>query len=162
MTLYEMIKKYGEGKGESTMWSSVCSISKAVDSSMPEEAKHSLMREVYASMSGHHYNQEFAMEDVAKMYYIGEDKKAHHAPYWTVEQVSNVFDGISGDIPDYNFWDFYVTLQMVKADNCPLIMRWFDGLSGEEMDEKFVEMAVNWLNDPDSPNAGHKIWSYLN
>lgn len=69
---------------------------------------------------------------------------------------------VARNIPDYNFWDFYVTLQMTKADNCPLIMRWFPDSTPEERDKMLVDMAVNWLDDPDNKNAGHKIWSYLN
>ena len=162
MTLYEMTKKYGEGKGESAMWATVSAVSEAVDTSMDPEAKRKLMRDVYAAISGHHYNEEFAQEDVAKMFYKGNDGKEHHAPYWTVEQVKDVYPSVSKQIPDYNFWDFYVTLQMVKADNCPLLMRWFPNATPEERDRMLVEMAVNWLDDPDSPAAGHKIWAYLN
>ena len=162
MTLYEMTKKYGEGKGESAMWATVSAVSEAVEESMEPEAKHKLMREIYAAMSGHHYNEEFAQEDVAKMFYKGPDGKDHRAPYWTVEQVRDVYASVSRQIPDYNFWDFYVTLQMTKADNCPLLTRWFPNATTDEKDKMLVEMAVNWLDDPDSPSAGHKIWSYLN
>ena len=162
MTLYEMTKKYGEGKGESAMWATVSAVSEAVEESMDPEARRKLMREIYAAMSGHHYNEEFAQEDVAKMYYKGNDGKEHYAPYWTVDQVKGVYETISRQIPDYNFWDFYVTLQMTKADNCPLLTRWFPNATADEKDKMLVEMAVNWLDDPDSPSAGHKIWAYLN
>ena len=43
-----------------------------------------------------------------------------------------------------------------------MLMRWFPNATPEERDGMLVEMAVNWLDDPDSPDAGHKIWSYLN
>lgn len=162
MTLYEMTKKYGEGKGESTMWATLSAVSDAVETSMDATAKHDLLRKVYAEMSGHHYNEEYALEDVAKMYFKGTDGKEHRAPYWTVDQVKAVYDNVSRNISDYNFWDFYVTLQMTKADNCPLIMRWFPNATPEERDKMLVEMAVNWLDDPDNKDAGHKIWSYLN
>lgn len=161
MTLYELTKKYGEGKGESAMWSALSAVSEAVENSMDADARRDLLQKVYAGMSGHHYNEEFAMDDVAKMYYKGADGKEHHAPYWTVDQVKAVYDNVARSIPDYNFWDFFVTLQMIKADNCPLIMRWFPGATPEERDKMLVEMAVNFLDDPDSKDAGHKIWSYL-
>ena len=36
------------------------------------------------------------------------------------------------------------------------------GYYRQSEDKVFVDMAVNWLDDPDNKNAGHKIWSYLN
>lgn len=162
MTLYELTKKYGSGKGENMMWMTVEVISDAVETSMDPEAKERLMRDVYSKMSGHHYNEEYALEDVAKMYYKDGNGKEIHAPYWTVQQVKEVYDTVSGKIPEYTFWDFYVTLQMTKADNCPLVMRWFPNSTPEERDKMLVEMAVNWLADPDYPHQGEKIWRYLN
>ena len=162
MTLYDLTKKYGEGKGESTMWKTLASVSDAIEHSMPEEDRHRLMRQVYGKMSGDHYNEEFAKEDVAKMYYRDNTGSEYHAPYWTVDQVKDVYDRISGEIPEYNFWDFYVTLQMVKADNCPVIMKWLPNSTPDERDRMLVDMAVNWLNDPDTKHPGTKIWNYLN
>ena len=162
MNLYELTKKYSNGKGEDMMWKTLSIVSDAVESSMSEEDKKCMLRKVYGAMSDGHYNEEFAQEDVAKMFYKGPDGKDHRAPYWTVEQVRDVYASVSRQIPDYNFWDFYVTLQMTKADNCPLLTRWFPNATADEKDKMLVEMAVNWLDDPDSPSAGHKIWSYLN
>ena len=161
MTLLELIKKYGEGKGESAMWPALSAVSEAVEESMDADARRDLLQKVYAGMSGHHYNEEFAMDDVAKMYYKGADGKEHHAPYWTVDQVKAVYDNVARSIPDYNFWDFFVTLQMIKADNFLLLKRWFPEATAEELDKLLVDLAVNFLEDPDSKDAGHKIWSYL-
>ena len=113
-------------------------------------------------MSGGHYNEEYAIEAVAKLFYKASNGKEIHAPYWTVQQVKDVHDTISGKIPDYTFWDFYVTLQMIKADNCPLLMRWFPNSTADERDKMLIEMAINWLADPDYPYPGEKIWRYLN
>ena len=162
MTLYDLTKKYGSGKGEEMMWKTVEVISEAVETSMEPEAKEQLMRDVYGKMSGGHYNEEYAIEDVAKMFYKDSNGKEIHAPYWTVQQVKDVYDTISGKIPDYTFWDFYVTLQMIKADNCPLLMRWFPNSTADERDKMLIEMAINWLADPDYPYPGEKIWRYLN
>lgn len=144
------------------MWKTLAFVSEAIEKGMPEEDKHHLMRQVYGKMSGDHYNEEFAKEDVAKMYYRDNTGSEYHAPYWTVDQVKDVYDRISGEIPEYNFWDFYVTLQMVKADNCPVIMKWLPNSTPDERDRMLVDMAVNWLNDPDTKHPGTKIWNYLN
>ena len=163
MNLYDFTKKYGEGKGEAMMWKTVRVISDAVEKDMSESAKSKLMRELYCKMSGGHYDEHFAKEDVAKLYYVGDDGKEHYAPYWTEEQVKSVYETIVPSIPsDYNFWDFYATLQMVRSDNYQMYKDWFPNATAEELDKKFVRSAVNWLNDPDNPYGDTKIWSYLN
>lgn len=162
MNLYELTKKYGAGKGEGMMWKAVASISEAVDRSMPDEEKHSLMRSIFASMNGGHYDEPFAREDVSKMYYTDSRGTRYDAPYWTDAEIRSVYDSIRNEIQDYGFWDFYVALNMVKSDNCNLLSRWFPDQTKEQRDERLVEMTVNWLNDPDYPHAGEKIWHYLN
>lgn len=158
-----MIKKYGEGKGADMMWKSVAMISDYVDSYMDEETKHSLMRDIYGLMSSGHYNEEFAIEDVQKMYYVSPDGEKHFAPYWTPAQVKQVYESVKRSIPaEYGFWDFYVALQMMKADNCPLLRKWFPNATDAEIEAKLIELAANYLNDEDSPAGHEKVWSYLN
>lgn len=160
-SLYELIKTYGTGKGEATMWKSVKVISDSVEKHMDEDARDELNRHIFAEMSGGHYDQHFAMEDVRCMYYTDESGEKHYAPYWTPEQVSGVYEKVKREIPEYNMWDFYVTLQMVKADNCPMLKRWFPEAPEEEMTQRVVELAVNWLKDEDWAGST-KIWDYLN
>lgn len=161
-TLFDLIKKYGEGKGEGVMWKSVRVISDAIDRHMDEDTKKALARSIYSEMAGGHYDEDFAMEDTAKMYYVGTDGKKHYAPYWTEEQVKEVYDSVKADIKAYNMWDFFVTLNMIKSDNCPLMGRWFPDATPEVMDKKFVDLAVNWLRDEDYRWPNEKIWHYLN
>ena len=163
MNLYDFTKKYGEGKGESMMWTTVRAISDAVEADMPENAKKKLMRRLYGVMSSGHYDESFAKEDVSKMYYLDGDGVKHYAPFWTDPQIEEAYKSAAPSIDGaYNMWDFYVTLNMVKADNCRMLSEWFPGATSEEMNKKFVDMAVNWLNDPDYPYGETKIWSYLN
>lgn len=163
MTLYETIKKYGNGKGEAMMWRSVETISDAIEKYMSEEDVESLVRMVYGDMEGCHYNEQYAMEDVEKMYYTGEDGKKHYAPYWTENQVRSVYDQIHTLIPkEYNFWDFFVVLQMMRSDNYNMLKKWFPDATQEEHDKKTVDLAVTWLNDEDNPYGTSKIWGYLN
>ena len=161
-SLYEMIKKNGTGKGEAIMWKSVKVISDSVDEHMDDDAKRELIRDIYAEMSGGHYNEQMAMEDVSHMYYMNEAREKEEAPYWTKEQVASVYNNIRNEIPDYNMWDFYVTLNMVKSDNCPMLKRWFPEADMDEMTQKLVEMSVNWLKDDDNPFGTEKVWKYLN
>lgn len=163
MNLYDFTKKYGEGKGESMMWKTVHVISDAIEKDMDPEAKENLMRRLYEAMTEGHYDEHFAKMDVAKMYYTDDAGQKKYAPYWSDEQVKAVYDSVHTLIPDeYNFWDFYVTLQMIKSDYCPLLRKWFPNATPEEMDKKLVELAINWLNDSDNPFGDEKIWKYLN
>lgn len=162
MTMYEMIETYGKGRGEGKMWESVAVISDAVEKYMSSEAKHHLMREIYCVMSGGHYNEEFAKEDVAKMHYKDMAGVTHHAPFFTYEKVSEIYEKIRERIPSYNMWDFYVTLNMIESDYACLMKNWFPDASEEQKEKYYIELALNWLNDPDNPYGMEKIWKYLN
>ena len=162
MTLYELTKKYGEGKGEAMMWSTVQVISDHIEKAMSDEDRHRLLREIYGMMSGGHYDDELAEADAAKLYYKDKAGTKHYAPYWTPQVVRPIYESVKGDIPGYTFGDFYVTLNMVASDQWPIIERWFPNATPQERDQKFVELAVNWLRDPDAKDADHKIWSYIN
>lgn len=161
MTLYDLTKKYGAGKGEDTMWQTVAVVSDALEKAMPEEQRRAVLREVYGRMSGGHYNEEFAEEDIKKMYYIDRNGARHDAPYWPASAVREIYDTVKAEIKPYNACDFYVTMNMVASDNWALLERWFPGMSAEDRNRRTVELAVNWLNDPDSQHAENKIWQYL-
>ena len=161
--IYDVIKTYGKGKGEDTMWKSVKMLSDALDGMLSAEEYAKIERKIYESISGGHYNEEFAHEDVSKMYYINGNGERVNAPYWTDEQVRAVYNNVKSDLPSqYNMWDFYVTLNMTKADNCNLYNKWWQGANSDVIEQKMVETAVNYLNDVDSPHGTEKIWSYIN
>ena len=106
-------------------------------------------------------NEEFAEEDIKKMYYIDRNGARHDAPYWPASAVREIYDSVKAEIKPYNACDFYVTMNMVASDNWALLERWFPGMSAEDRNRRTVELAVNWLNDPDSQHAENKIWQYL-
>lgn len=162
MTLYEFTKKYGSGKGEGMMWKTVDVISKAVEESMPEEKRMELVREIYEEMTGGHYDETFAMEDIAKMYYTDRSDKKHYAPYWSVSTMEEVYNGIKSEIHEYNFWDFAVALNMEASDKWLLLERWYPNMTEQERNAKLVDLAVNFLKDEDAKHPDSKIWHYLN
>lgn len=158
-----MTKMYGKDKGEPMMWDVIAVVSEAVEASMPEAEKHALERKVYGKMSGGHYNEQYALEDVAKMSFRDpRTGMVRKAPYWTVDTIRSIYDSLKNDMRGYNCWDFYVTLNMVASDNSALLYKWFPNLDEKEWDGKLVDMAVNWLNDDDNPYGSSKIWCYLN
>lgn len=163
MNLYDITKKYGEGNGEEMMWKTVRIISDSVEKSMDDCSKNEMMRKIYGAMSDYHYNEEYAIKDVEKMFYVDSEAQTHYAPYWTVQQVKDVYESVQKEITaGYNFWDFYVTLQMQMSDYYLTVKGWFPDATEPELDKKIVELAVAWLNDPDNPYDTHKIWGYLN
>lgn len=160
MTLYELTKQYSSGKGEDAMWKTVEVVSRAVEESMPEKEKHRLLRKIYSTITDRHYNEQFAYEDIEKMYYTDKNDKLHNAPYWQEEDMRDLYENYKDEIPDYNFWDFAVALNMVASDSWVMIKGWFPDLSPEELNEKFAEMAVNFLDDKNRPSTT-KIWDYF-
>ena len=118
------------------------------------------MRDVYGVMSTGHYNEQFAREDVSKMYYMDRSGKRHDAPYWTESAVRAIYDKHINEIPDYNFWDFYVTMNMVASDSWCMLAKWFPNGTQDDMNERITEMSINWLSDDDWPNET-KVWDYV-
>ena len=162
MNMYEMIEAYGRGKGEEKMWESIEVISDAVEKDMDEESRHRLMRKVYCVMSGGHYNEEFAREDVSRLCFADMSGRKHYGPYVTEEKAETIYNQVKGNIPHYNMWDWYVTLNMVMSDSSNLLHRWFPDLSDEQLEKHYVELALNWLDDEDNPYGMQKVWSYMN
>lgn len=163
MTVYDIIAKYGKGKGENQMWESVKYISdfiEPMEKSHPEEY-WKFIKGLYATIAGKHYNEEFAIWQVNQMYFENKNGKVHKAPYWTTEEVKEVYESIKSKIPQvYNCWDFYVALNMIKSDNYCLLQGWFTDNSN--IDDKIIEMTINYFNDKDAPYPDSKIWCYFN
>ena len=159
-TIYNLIKTHSTGKGEDMMWRSTAMISDAIEKWMPEEKKKDLYNSLFGLMSEGHYDEEMAKSDVVKMFYVDSDGEKHYGPYLEDDAVKKSFEGVSSKIEDYNCWDFYVTLHMIVSDYHNIMMKWFpDDTSGERVD-KYVELAVNWLSDPDKVSTD-RIWAYL-
>lgn len=162
MTLYDLTKKYSTGRGEDMMWKTLSLVSDAVEASMPPCERKALVRKVYCAMSGGHYNEEFAREDIDAMFYSDKNGVQHAAPYWSAAAIEDAYEGVKDEIIDYNVWDFAVTMNMLASDNWCLLGRWFPEMSEKERNQKLVEMAVNWLLDEDAKHPDSKIWHYLN
>lgn len=164
MKIIDLVKKYGVGKGESAMWKSIEYISDVLEpmkKTNPEQY-WKIVKGMYASMVGEHYNEEFAEWRVEQMYYEDKNGGKHKAPYWSQEKIKHIYEENKHRIPsEYNCWDFYVTMNMVKSDHYCMLKDWFPNTSEEEMNNKLVCMTINYLNDADAPYAKTKIWSYL-
>lgn len=163
MNTKELIKKYGEGKGEATMWKSVDIISEMLDGKLTPSEKDCLEIKLYALMQGEHYDEHFAKRQVAKMFYTDPQGTKHEAPYWADDDVKQVYAAYKGKIKgEVAFWDFYVALNMIKSDNCNLFRSWWPDADASVMTQKIAEATVNWLNDEDSPQGEPRVWRYFN
>ena len=161
-SLYDVTKRLGKGQGEDMMWGTLRIVSDAVEHGFSDKDKSALMAEIYGMLSGGHFDEEHAVEIVQKMYYVDKDGEKRHAPYWTIPQVSEIYESVQDDIPGaYNEWDFYVTMNMAASDNWCMLHKWWPNITPEQFAEKVTDIAVNWLNDPDSPFGEKKVWGYL-
>lgn len=163
MTITELIKKYGEGKGEATMWKSVEVFSQFIDQKLNDDERDALERRMYAIMQGEHYDEYFAKKQVEKMYYTDTAGKKHYAPYWQPEEVKSVYNAVKEHFHGtVNMWDFYVAINMIKSDNCVMFRKWWPDATDEVLTEKIVEATINWLNDEDAPQGEPRTWRYFN
>ena len=162
MDIYGILKEGLNGEGSDKMWCTTRILSDAIEEFVPEKQKDLLKKRVYYSSFGGHFNRDFAGESISKFYYIDTSGVTHKAPYWSEQELREIYDTVKSEIPAYNFYDFEVTMNMVKSDNCNKLRKWFPRASNEELLEKLIEEAVNYLKDDDKPYGTEKVWKYLN
>ena len=162
MSLYQLIQTYGKGKGESVMWDSVQLISDKLDEILSEEDYQKLLKKVYCKMSGVHFNDMFAKQQVSNMYFTDKYDVKHQGPFISESEVTQMYEKIRSKISNYNIYDFYVTVQMIYSDKYNMLIEWFGDIPKDDLTNKVMSMAVNWLNDDDNPFGSEKIWGYFN
>lgn len=171
-SLKELIRKYSGGKDPKAMDGITDIIGDFLKNNVSEEAYCSLYKDIYSELVGGHYNKEFADKQIEGMYYVDEAGQKHYAPYWTEGEARGIYEKSKTKIPaEYNFYDFEVTLNMIKSDYCPLLRKWHKEANTAESDEtacdkwcmeKIMDLTVNWLDDPDNPFGKEKAWGYFN
>lgn len=118
------------------------------------------MRELEYYMTGvSHFNELSARGCIAKMYYYDTDTTKAFAPFIDYNSVKNDYEEIRDEIPDYNLWDFSVTLNLMYSDHAEVVKQWTKG--SDKLEKRMVELAVSWLNDEDSSHPTDKIWWYM-
>lgn len=137
----------------------------AVDKSdLSADDKLCIYKCVYTVLNGQHYNEDLAKEQISKFWYTDKKGRKHSAPYWTEDKARELYETAQNEIPSsYNFYDFWVTLEMIKSDYENLLHEWLDTGDSTDIDESYyVKLAVNWLDDDDNPFGDSKIWGYFN
>lgn len=156
MELYELIEKYGKGKGEAVMWETTKLVSDFIKP-MKETDKQGywkLMREVYGKMSGGHYDEEFAMHDVSKIEYTDKEGKPHKGAYWTCEQVEEATKAMAFPSGTTK-WDKFVAFNLAKSDFC----KKFDDAQILQIGYLFFFADEDW--SADGKVSATKTWNYV-
>ena len=144
MELYELICKYGKGKGEAMMWDVTKMVSEYIKPlrETDKEGYWMMIRRVFGALSGGHYDEEFARHDISKMLPRGE--------YWSLKQVEDATKGMSfpqGTTP----CDKWVAFNAFAND-----------LDGVLSDEDIIKAAYAfWFADKDWVGKCGKIWTYM-
>ena len=162
MDIYSILKEGLRGEGSDKMWCITKILSDNIEEYVPEKQKEALLNRVYYSINGGHFDKESADMAVVKMYYTDKGGIKYYAPYWTDSELRPLYDKIKSKIHNYNFYDFVVTMNMIKSDNWLKLTKWFPDDDESELVEKLVDETVNWLDDEDNPFGDEKIWKYLN
>lgn len=166
MTIYDLVKKHGKGKGETVMWESTRLMSDALKP-MKEtnpEGYWKLIRQMYVLLCGPHFDEDFGQWQIEQMHFTDKTGHKHNAPYWTCEQMKSVYEANKAKLKStaYTLWDFAVVMNMVKSDNWCLFRSWWPEADESVLDTKVIEATINWLNDEDSPHKDCKAWYYFN
>ena len=165
MELKKYIKDNISKLSEDKLLKITCMFAGVIDNHVDDHVEK-MKRKVHCIISDGHYNEEFALEDVKKMYYVDNNDDKHFGSYWPLEKIKKIYDSYKGDnlkiFDVYNLYDFYVTINMIKSDNYRLYKNRFKNYGDSELDKLFIEDAINWLDDEDNPYGNSKIWKYLN
>lgn len=153
MNLYDIVVKYGKGKGDDVMWKSTKAISDFLYP-MKDTDKHNywgLMREVYGIMSNGHYNEEFAVYDVGQIEYTNRKGEKKTGAYWTVEQVEEATKSMAFNTA-VTKWDKWVAFNAMRADLCKDM---------EDGDILKAAYAFFFKDEDWKPSSNTKIWDYM-
>lgn len=152
MYFYELIEKYGKGANNDKMKKLTMVLSDYFDDfkHAHEDKYWMLMRKVMGVLNDGHYDDKFAMHDVADIEYTDRQGVKRKGAYWTLEQVKEA-------TKDYKFpngvndWDVYVAANAIRADLC------------KNFDDKQVldAMYAFFFADEDWKNGASKIWDYF-
>ena len=103
MTYFDLVKKYGSGKGETAMWQSLGKVSEVIEGmrTTHPDKYWKLFKETYAAMCGPHFNEEFGMWQIEQMYFKDRNGNIHRAPNWTKEQYKQVYEAYKSKLCRY-------------------------------------------------------------
>lgn len=105
-----------------------------------------------------HFNEDMARGRIATMYYYEDDTHRVYAPFFTYNEVKNEYEKVADMIPDYNVWDFAVTMNLAYSNHYDLVKKW--SKNRESVTKKISDLSVSFLNDEDTNHPTDKIFWY--
>lgn len=157
MSISEVLKDYSSYKTYDKDLI-ISALAGCLDSDGCTESKRlDALKAIHTSVMGCHFNQFFANRAISKMRYTDSSGSIHTGPFVSEEEVKIDYEVMKRSIPQYNFWDFLVTVNMMASDYGELLERWF----GVMDKSKCEELAMSYLLDEDSNHKDCKIWCYL-
>nr|WP_293486169.1 hypothetical protein [Prevotella sp.] len=160
MNFVEFVEKYQQDMTPEQMLSIAKAIGKYLSCKLSDAEVHHLCAMVHGVLSEEHFDKYFADDAISKMWYEDADGTKHKAPFFTKEEVKEIFDKHKDDISDYTIHDLAVTMNLLRSDHHVLLERYSE--DAEELKEMVVLMAIEYLQDPDSLYPTSKIWHNIN
>lgn len=123
--------------------------------------REAAMRTIDYYMNGNsHFTELSARGCIAQMYYYEDDTNKVFAPYFDYKEVKTEYDKVKNMIPDYNFWDYAVTLNLAYSNHFDVVKKWTK--DKRKLTERLSELAVSFLCDEDTAHPCDKIFWYMN
>lgn len=148
-------------KDEQAKNNAITSIENILNKRLNDDEKTVLRSTIRKAIVGNHFDVYSAKQRISQMYYTTTDGCIIHAPFVSERECAELYEEYKSQIKGYNLYDFSVVLNNVIADNYKLLYSWWPNEEWCIMLIKFCEIAVNWLNDDDTPFMGEKAWKLL-
>lgn len=145
-------------KNEQAKDNAISVIASVLDRRLSADEKATLKAIIREAITGNHFDAGTAKECISNMYYTTTDGCIIHAPFVSERECAELYDEYRLQIKGYNLYDFAVVLNDIIANHRNLLYSWWPNEDWCIMMIKFCELAVNWLNDDDTPFKGEKAW----
>lgn len=117
------------------------------------------MRTLDYYMTGNsHFTELSARGCIAQMFYYCGDYEKAYAPFFEYEELKKEYKNVKDVIPDYNVWDFAVTMNLIYSNHHESVKKWQKG----SLIKRISDLSVEFLNDEDTAHPDDKIWWYMN
>lgn len=117
------------------------------------------MRTLDYYMTGNsHFTELSARGCIAQMFYFKDDYNKAYDPFFEYEEIKEEYKNVMNDIPDYNVWDFAVTMNLIYSNHHDSVEKW----QKVKLVKRISCLAVEFLNDEDTAHPDDKIWWYMN
>lgn len=123
--------------------------------------REAAMRTLDYYMTGNsHFTELSARGCIAQMYYYKNDTEKVFAPFIGYKEARGLYDKVKDTIPDYNFWDYAVTINLAYSNHADLVKKWTKDKG--KLAERMSELSVSFLCDEDTAHPTDKIFWYMN